>query len=198
MDAPRQIPEIVVVGASAGALQALSHLFGALPPDFAPAAAVVVHVPARGPNLIVQVLSTRTSLPLLEIEDKLPVLGGTVYFAPADYHALIESNHRFALNADEPVNFSRPSVDALFESAAHVYGPAALGVVLTGANSDGAAGLRAIRDAGGFTVVQDPPSASVADMPRAALAAVGRPDLVADLDGIAALLRSLSRTGLKP
>jgi two-component system chemotaxis response regulator CheB len=196
--APASPPDLVVLGASAGALNALSQLLTALPGDFGPAAAVVVHVPARGPNLMIPVLSGRTALRLVEIEDKLPIEGGAIYFAPADYHVLVESDRRFALNADDAVNFSRPSVDVLFESAAHVYAERVLGIVLTGANADGARGLRAIRDAGGFTVVQDPATAAVADMPRAAIAAVGTPDLVAPLDGIAQLLRSFQKTELKP
>jgi two-component system chemotaxis response regulator CheB len=193
--APRHT-ELVVIGASAGAVSALSHIVPALPVEFAPATAVVVHLPPRSPSLMVSVLSARTSLRVVEIEDKQPILPGVVYTAPADYHVLIESDGRFSLNVDDPVHYSRPSVDVLFQSAAFVYAERALGIVLTGANADGAAGLRAIRDAGGFTVVQDPGTAAVAEMPRAAIAAAN-PHAILDLDGIANLLRSLPRRGLK-
>jgi two-component system chemotaxis response regulator CheB len=194
--ASRAKTELVVIGASAGALSALTALMPSLPADFAPAVAVVVHVPARGPNLMAAVLSPHSALPILEIEDKEPVTPGTVYLAPADYHVLIESDRRFTLNADDPVNFSRPSIDVLFESAAAVFADRVLGIVLTGANADGALGLRAIRESGGLAVVQDPASAAVPDMPRAAIAAAN-PHGVLDLPAIGNLLRSLPRRGLK-
>lgn len=188
--------ELVVVGASAGALTALITLLPSLPADAASPIAIVIHVPSRGPNLLVQVLSPHSALPVVEIEDKLPILPGTVYLAPPDYHVLVESDLRFSLEADDPVNFSRPSIDVLFRSAAAVYGNRLLGLVLTGANADGALGLRAIRDAGGFTVVQDPESAAAPDMPRAAIAAAP-PHRVLSLPAIGDLLRSLPRRGLK-
>ena len=186
--------EFVVIGASAGALSALTALMPSLPADLGPAVAVVVHVPARGPNLMASVLSPHCVLPIVEIEDKQPVTPGAVYLAPADYHVLIESDRRFTLNADDPVNFSRPSIDVLFESAAVVFADRALGIILTGANADGALGLRAIRAAGGLAVVQDPSSAAVPDMPRAAIAAAN-PHEVLDLAAMGDLLRSLPRRG---
>jgi two-component system chemotaxis response regulator CheB len=188
--------EFVVIGASAGALAALSSLIPSFAPDLAPAVAIVVHVPARGPNLMVSVLSPHSSLPIVEIEDKAPIAPGTVYLAPADYHVLIEGDRRFTLNADDPVNFSRPSIDVLFESAAGVFAEGLLGVVLTGANSDGARGLRAIREAGGLAVVQDPASAAVPDMPRAAIAAA-RPHAVLELAALGELFRLLPRRASK-
>lgn len=188
--------EFVVVGASAGALSALIALMPGLPADLAPPIAIVVHVPPRGPNLIPSVLAPYSKLPVVEIEDKLPILPGTIYLAPADYHVLIESDRRFSLNADDPVNFSRPSIDVLFESAADVYAERALGIVLTGANSDGSRGLRAVRDAGGLTVVQNPASAAVPDMPRAAIAAAD-PHGVLDLSQIGQLFLSLPKRRLK-
>lgn len=189
--------ELVVIGASAGAVSALSQLIPMLPVDFAPATALVVHVPPRGPNLMVSLFAGRGSLPVVEIEDKAPIEPGTIYVAPPDYHVLVEPDRRFSLDVDDPVNFSRPSVDVLFESAAASYAERTLGIVLTGANADGSAGLRAIRNAGGYTVVQDPSTAAVAEMPRSAIAAAN-PHVVTDLAGISELLRSLPRRGLKP
>jgi two-component system chemotaxis response regulator CheB len=188
--------EFVVIGASAGALSALTALLPSLPAVLGPAVAVVVHVPARGPNLMASVLSPHSVLPIVEIEDKQPVTPGRVYLAPADYHVLIESDRRFTLNADDPVNFSRPSIDVLFESAAVVFADRALGIVLTGANADGALGLRAIRAAGGLAVVQDPSSAAAPDMPRAAIAAAD-PHAVLNLADMGDLLRLLPRRGLR-
>jgi two-component system chemotaxis response regulator CheB len=108
-------------------------------------------------------------LPVKEAEDKEPIQPGTVYFAPPDYHLLIDRGPAFALSSDEPVHFSRPSIDVLFDSAADIYGERLIGVILTGANQDGAEGLAAIGHAGGRTVVQDPVSAAVAYLPEAAL-----------------------------
>jgi two-component system chemotaxis response regulator CheB len=133
---------------------------------------------------------------MIEIEDKQPITPGAIYLAPADYHVLIESDRRFTLNADDPVNFSRPSIDVLFESAAAVFGDRAFGIVLTGANADGALGLRAIREAGGLAVVQNPATAAVPDMPRAAIAAAN-PHEVLDLAAIGGLLRSLPKRELE-
>jgi two-component system chemotaxis response regulator CheB len=184
--------ELVVIGASAGALQALSVIVPALPEDFAPAAALVVHLPPRGPSLLVSLLARRANIRTVEVEDKLPIDGGTLYIAPPDYHVLVESDGRFTLNVDDPVNYSRPSIDVLFESAAAAFGDRLLGIVLTGANADGAFGLKCIRDAGGYTVVQDPTTAVVGEMPRAAIARAN-PHEVLDLNRIASLLRSLPR-----
>ncbi len=104
-----------------------------------------------------------------EADDKELIKGSTVYFAPPDYHLLVETDGRMSLSSEEPVSYSRPSIDVLFESAAEAYGPGLVGIILTGANRDGAQGLRAICDAGGTAVVQDPDLAQARDMPLAAL-----------------------------
>jgi two-component system chemotaxis response regulator CheB len=161
----------VAIGASAGAVEALGRILPALPARFPWPIFVVVHVPARVPSMLVPLFRPRCALRVSEVEDKCPIEPGNVYFCPPDYHLLIESPRALALSIDEPVKFSRPSIDVLFESVADVYGAAALGVVLSGANDDGACGLAAILRAGGRGFVQDPATAVARPMPDAALRA---------------------------
>lgn len=163
-------PALVAIGASSGALEALTALLPALPRSFPSPVVVVVHVPADRPNGLPAVLAARCQVRLREAEDKMPLEPGTVYFAPPDYHLLVERHGALALSAEPPVQYSRPSIDVLFESVAEAAGARALGILLSGANSDGAAGLASIRRRGGLTWVQSPASAAVAAMPEAALA----------------------------
>jgi two-component system chemotaxis response regulator CheB len=165
--------EAVVIGASAGGVEAVGVLLSGLSPGFSAAVMVVIHVPSRNDDLLARVLAPRCALPLLEASDKLPAEAGAVYIAPAGYHLLVEPERTFALSLDEPVNFSRPSIDVLFESAAYAYRDQTLGIVLTGANADGAEGLRIVREFGGLAWVQDPASASSPAMPAAAIERAG-------------------------
>ncbi len=161
----------VVMGASAGGLAALSATLAGLPPGYTLPVIVVWHVhPQQKSALALQHLCT-CQLPLREAEDKAPVAPGAVYFAPPNYHLLVEDGETFALSVDEKVNFTRPAIDVLFESAVDVYGAALIGVIFSGANHDGAAGLRRIKAAGGAALVQDPATAEFPAMPRVALAA---------------------------
>jgi two-component system chemotaxis response regulator CheB len=180
----------VVIGASAGGVEALAELLPALPATFNPALFIVLHLPRERPSLLVQIFEKRCALPVREADDKEPVQPGTVYFAPPDYHMLLEKDRQIALSADDPVHFSRPSIDVLFESAADVYGERLLGIILTGANEDGAAGLHAVHQAGGVTVVQRPDSAKVPLMVVSALQR-GPADFVLSLPEIAQLLGAL-------
>ncbi len=183
-------PTAVVIGASAGAVQALLTILPGLPANFALPIVVVVHVPPDRDNALASLLQAKCALPVKEAEDKEPIVGGTIYFAPADYHLLVEAGGSLALSTDEPVNYSRPSIDVLLESAADAYGDGLVGMVLTGANHDGAAGLRAIYDAGGVAIVQDPTDAYATAMPKAAQdACPGATTL--NLDAIASYLSSL-------
>ena len=159
----------VVIGASAGAVQALSLILPRLPGDYPLPVLVVVHVPAD-PSGLVALFGAKCALPVREPEDKEPIAGGTVYLAPAGYHMLVEADRSIALSVDEPVLYSRPSIDILFQSAADAFGEGLVGVVLTGANADGAEGAAAIAAAGGLVVVEDPAFAFAAAMPAAALA----------------------------
>ena len=183
--------EGVVIGASAGGVEALTLLLPALPATFRPALFIVLHLPRERPSLLVDIFARRCARPVREADDKEPVEPGTVYFAPPDYHMLLEKNRQIALSADEPVHFSRPSIDVLFESAAEVYGERLLGIILTGGNQDGAVGLHAIHRAGGVTVVQQPDNAKV---PLMVVSALKRSpaDFVLSLPEIAQLLGALA------
>lgn len=158
----------VVIGASAGAVEALSVILPSLPATFRLPVVVVVHVPPDRRSILADLFQAKCRLSVREAEDKEPLAGGTVYFAPPDYHLFIEADKSFSLSNDDPVLFSRPSIDVLFESAADAYGPDLIAIVLTGANHDGAHGLRTIAEAGGFTIVQDPAGAFASAMPEAA------------------------------
>ena len=186
--------EAVVIGASAGGVEALLTLLPALPADARVAVFVVLHLPRDRRSLLVEIFAPKCAVPVLEPGDKEPVVPGTVYFAPPDYHLLLDHGPRIALSVDEPVNYSRPSIDVLFESAADVYRERLMGIVLTGGNPDGSAGLAAVQRAGGVSVVQEPGSAQSAWMPASALQCVDA-DFVLPLEGIALLLRSLRGPG---
>jgi two-component system, chemotaxis family, protein-glutamate methylesterase/glutaminase len=183
-------PEAVVIGASAGALDVLSNLLPGLPADYRLPILIVVHLPPDKTSLLAQLLRARCAIRVREAEDKEPIEPGVAYFAPPDYHLLVEQDKRLSLSDDEPVLFSRPSIDVLFESAADAYGDGLIGVVLTGANSDGANGLKAVVEAGGVAVVQSPKGAYAVAMPEAAIAAC--PDArVLPVNEIAAYLREV-------
>lgn len=161
--------ELIVIGASAGGVEALSQLFQSLPADFRPAVLVVIHLPPDHASTLPQLFSRKCRRPVKEAEDKETIAHGTVYIAPADYHLLVEPDKSLSLSRDEPLNFSRPSIDFLFESAALAYRSRLLGIVLTGANHDGAAGLKQIRVCGGTAWVQEPQEAASKTMPQAAI-----------------------------
>jgi two-component system, chemotaxis family, protein-glutamate methylesterase/glutaminase len=180
----------VAIGASAGGVLALSWLLPALSAESRAAVFVVLHLPRDRPSLLVDVFSRKCDLPVREAEDKEPVTPGTIYFAPPNYHLLIDAGPALALSADDLVNHSRPSIDVLFDSAAQVYREHLLGIILSGANEDGAEGLAAVHEAGGLTVVQEPQTAQSSAMVLSALERAPA-DLVLDLSGIAQLLRSL-------
>lgn len=184
--------EIVVIGTSTGGLKAMQTLLSGLPAEFSLPIAIAQH---RGKDLesgLCEYLSEISSLPVSEPDDKEALLGGHVYIAPRDYHLLIE-NRSFALSTAQSVRFARPSIDVLFESAADAFQTRAIGVILTGANSDGAQGLATIKSRGGFTIVEDPVSAAARELPDAAIAQA-MPDKILALDQIAACLVTLSES----
>ena len=189
MERPEE-PRIVVVGASWGGLSALGRLIAGLPADFACPLVVVQHRSRDAGNLLAELLQDSTPLHVCEVEDKDPIEPGHVYVAPPDYHLLVDGPH-FSLTVDPHVRYSRPSIDVTFLSAADSYGARTIGVVLTGANDDGAKGLRRIADRGGFAIVQDPASAESPIMPRAALRVVSEAHVV-PLDEIAATLARIT------
>ena len=164
--------ELICVGASWGGLAAVSQLLADLPDEVAAAVVVAQHRSPDAPEGGFETLLRRhTSRPVVETIDKEPILERTVYVAPADYHLLVERRGSLALSTDARVQYARPSVDVLFESAADAYGEQAIGIVLTGANQDGAAGVKRIKDRGGVAIVQAPSTAAMRTMPDAAIAA---------------------------
>jgi two-component system chemotaxis response regulator CheB len=183
-------PEAIVIGASAGALEALSVILPALPADFKSPVIVVVHIPPDRRSILAELFQAKCRIAVLEVEDKQPIEDGTIYFAPPDYHLLVETNRTLSLSSDEPVLYSRPAIDVLFESAADAYGPALIAIVLTGANSDGAKGMLAVCEAGGTTIVQCPDGAFASAMPEAAIAMCPGA-MIMSLDAIAAYLQKV-------
>ena len=162
-------PLAVVIGGSAGALEVLRAITRELPSKLDCPVVIVIHLPSHSSGLA-ELLGADTTLTVKQAEDKEPISAGTIYIAPPSYHLLIEASGAFALSVDAPVHFSRPAIDVLFETARDVYGANLVGVLLSGASEDGAAGLQEIHAAGGTTIVQSPLSAEVAIMPAAALA----------------------------
>lgn len=186
----------VVIGASVGAIEALSVLLPALPANYPLPVVIVVHLPADKKSGLADLFGHRCAMAVKEAEATELLRGGTVYFAPPDYHLLVENDFRLSLSSEEPVHFSRPAIDVLFESAADAYGDSLTGVVLTGGSKDGSAGLRAICDAGGTALVQNPETAQGSIMPRAALAACPEARSLT-LAEIAAALKSLTLSSFK-
>ena len=184
--------DAVVIGASAGGVEALTTVLPALPPGLRPPIFIVLHLPRDTRSVLVEIFTRKCAVPVREAEDKETVAAGTVYFAPNNYHLLVDDGPQISLSADDPVHHSRPSIDVLFESAVEIYGGRLLGIILSGANEDGARGLAAIHDAGGVTVVQCPQTARAPHMALSALKL--RPaDWVLPLDEIAAMLTTLDR-----
>ncbi|MRW91119.1 chemotaxis protein CheB [Duganella sp. FT80W] len=187
--AGRQI-EAVVIGASAGGVGALLRLLPGLPADYGCALVALLHVPEGRESHLAGVFQARMAIPVREARDKEEISSGTLYFAGSGYHLSVENDRSFSLSCEAPLHFARPAIDYLMESAADAYGPALVGILLTGANHDGAAGLAAISASGGLTVVQDPAEAEVATMPKEAIR-LHRPDLILSLDDIHTLLLML-------
>jgi two-component system chemotaxis response regulator CheB len=183
------MPEIVVIGTSAGGLSALQTLLPGLPSDFPLPLVLVQHRGKESGSGLCDFLRKSSRLPLNEPDDKEPIAGGHVYLAPRDYHLLIERRH-FALSTEAPVCYARPSIDVLFESAADAYGKETVGVILTGKNRDGARGLATIKECGGLTLIEEPATAQSREMPDAALA-MAQPDRVLPLAEIAPFLSRL-------
>lgn len=179
--------DAIVIGGSAGAIEVLMGLLPALPASLRACVLIVLHLPRDKPSLLVEIFAPRCALPVSEAHDGAPLEPGTVMVAPPDYHVLVDTGPRISLSVDAPVHYSRPSIDVLFESAADSFGQRLVGMLLSGANADGARGMAAIHQAGGMTLVQAPHTALVPVMPLAALDFVtspshtGPPDQLADI-----------------
>jgi len=183
---------MVVIGGSAGSLEVIMKIVSALPQKTKASFLIVVHRTSAPESVLESILATRTVLPVKEAEDKETIEAATIYLAPADYHLLIESDHCFSLDASEKVNFCRPSIDVSFESAADVYGPNLIGVLLSGANADGALGLQRIAMLDGYTIAQQPKTADVGFMPQQAIN-LGSVNTILGADEIGPFLQDLLR-----
>ena len=178
--------DLVVMGTSTGGLHALTRLLAGLPANFPLPIAIVQHRSRDSDERLSMLLSGASLIPVYEAEDKQPLRGPGVFLSPPDYHLLVEIDW-VALSTEEPVAYSRPSIDVLFESAAYSHGSGVIGVLLTGANQDGTRGLKRIKERGGYVIVQNPDSAESAFMPKNAVKNL-LPDRVLNLEHIAAEL----------
>ncbi|MFW7377741.1 MAG: chemotaxis protein CheB [Oligoflexus sp.] len=164
-----KLKSIVLIGGSAGGIAVLHQICANLPGSLPYPLVIVQHLPKNPTVQLADLVRNWTPLPVFEVEAGCPIENGTIYLAPPDYHLLIENDEVFALNVDDPVHWSRPSIDVLFESAAYVYRHRVIAIVLTGANEDGATGSRKVSELGGTVIVQNPTTAEAKTMPRAAL-----------------------------
>lgn len=161
--------KIVAIGGSAGSLEVILQIVSALPSPSDATFIIIVHRKHDGESILESLLSTRTSMTVREVEDKESLMPGTIYVAPPDYHLLLENETMFSLDSSEKIHFSRPSIDVTFQAVAEVFGASSVGVLLSGANADGAAGLENIKKAGGLTIVQHPETADMPFMPQQAI-----------------------------
>lgn len=181
---------LVAIGGSAGSLEVVLKIVAQLPPQMTATVVLIMHRKSATDSILVNILSTRTTLPVKEVEDKETLLPGTIYIAPPDYHLLVEDKENFSLDSSEKVHYSRPSIDVTFESVAEIFGAGAIGILLSGANADGAAGLLTIKKGGGLTIVQEPASAEVGFMPQQAVI-LGAANVVIHTEALPSYVRTL-------
>lgn len=181
--------EAIVIGTSSGAYAALKVILAQLPKKYPLPIIIVVHLARDHASVLGDLLQQDCRLTIKEAEDKETIVPGTVYLGPPDYHLLIETNRSLSLSSEEPVHYSRPSIDVMFETAADAYREKLLGIVLTGANADGAKGLKRVEHLGGYALVQNPDEAEVATMPLAAIKACLNPRILS-LNAISDFLTS--------
>ncbi len=186
--------KVIVIGASAGGLKALKKIISGLPKSFCLPILIVQHLSPRSDGFMAHYFNQLSHLQVKEADEKEPIRPSHIYIAPANYHMLVEQNETISFTVDEKVSYARPSIDVLFESAARVYLDRLIGIILTGANEDGAAGIRTIKSFGGLTIAQSPETAEVAVMPMAAIQ-TECVDLILSLDEISNLLSSLCNQG---
>lgn len=191
------IYKAIVLGASAGGMTVVRDLVTSLPMDFSMALLIVQHIGDSSDGGWARLLNDRSQVTVKEADEKETVTAGTVYLAPANYHLLVEPDHTLTLTVDERVNYARPAIDVLFETAAEAYAKDLIGIVCTGGNFDGAKGLAYIKEKGGLTIVQDPETAETPAMPKAALHAT-EVDHVLSMEDITALLLEIHNQQLEP
>lgn len=175
--------DAIVIGVSAGGFEVIKKVVSSLPKDFSIPVIIVQHIGDFSRNEWVEIFNKQSPIRVKEAEEKEKIMGGIVYLAPPNYHLLVEVDRTFTLTIDERVNHARPSIDVLFETAAYAYGPALVGIIGTGGNADGAKGLRWIKEMGGMTIVQDPKTAEVENMPVNAIK-MAAPHMILNVDQI--------------
>ncbi len=184
--------KLVIIGGSAGSLEVVLKVLALITDKPSFALVIVMHRKSGEDSLLEELLAIKTKIKVQAVEDKTEMKPATIYIAPSDYHLLFEKNSTLSLDTSEKVNYSRPSIDVSFESAADVYGSDLVGILLSGANSDGTEGLAAIKAAGGTTIVQDPETAETPYMPKYAIQHL-QPDYILDAKGIAAFLNLIDK-----
>ena len=184
--------KIVVIGGSAGSLEVLLKILPRLKETSSFSIVIVLHRKSAEDTILEDLIKVKAAIPLKEVEDKAEIVEGCIYVAPSDYHLLFEKDGSLSLDTSEKINYSRPSIDVSFESAADIYGPSLIGILLSGANADGTDGLSVIKDNGGTTVVQDPKTAEMPFMPQSAIdAAVA--DFVLDTKGLIKFIQEINK-----
>ena len=184
--------EAIVIGVSSGGMNALKIISSSLPVHFNLPIIIVQHLSAHSDSHWIKLLNEKSRLNVKEADEKEKIEKGNIYIAPPNYHLLIEKDKTFSLTIDERVNFARPSIDVLFESAAEAYKNKLIGIVLTGSNSDGTKGIKRIKDCGGLAIIQDPNTADSEYMPKSAIAAI-EPDYIVSLEEIVELLMKIDQ-----
>jgi two-component system chemotaxis response regulator CheB len=188
--------KVIIIGASAGGVQALQKIIGSFEKDFSMAVIIVQHLHPQSDDFMIRRLAKVCSIPVKEAEKREMIKPGMVYVAPPNYHLLIEEDKSFALSTDPRVNFCRPSIDVLFESAADIFGSNLIGIILSGANNDGAMGMKKIKKLGGMTIVQDPATAESDIMPGSVLN-IMKVDAILTPEKIGNLLQNLDKESVK-
>lgn len=191
-----QIGKILLIGGSAGSLDVLMNVLPVLAPIKTLAIVIILHRKSGDDTMLEELISAKSATPICEIEDKVRLRSGYIYIAPADYHLLFESNGLLSLDASEKVNYSRPSIDVSFESAAETYRAKVTAILLSGANADGTNGLKAVQKTGGIVAIQTPESADMAFMPQHAIAHTV-PDYILDTSKIAEFIMALEHTSVE-
>jgi len=182
--------DAIVIGTSAGGLDALAQVLPELRTDFPIPIIIVLHISPNSDSYLIEYLNNLCKLLVKEAEEKEFLRPGTVYFAPPDYHLLVEEDNSLSLSNCEKTNYSRPSIDVMFETASWAFGEKLIGLIMTGANWDGSAGLKTIKENGGFIICENPDTAAVSRMPESAID-LANPDLILELCDIGPYLNNL-------
>jgi two-component system, chemotaxis family, protein-glutamate methylesterase/glutaminase len=190
---PPPVSRLLVIGGSAGSLQVVLAVLAAIGDDFPLPVLIVLHRNGGFESSLEDLFSSRTRLPIKEVEEKDQLRAGTIYLCPADYHVLLEKDHSFSLDYSERVHFSRPSIDVTFRSAADIFGPGVIGLLLSGGNADGAEGMQYVQQQGGVTIVQDPATADVPYMPQQVISRM-KVDFILPTDEIPGFVHQLGRS----